>query len=170
MIHKIIVLGDFGVGKTSLIRRYVLDEFTDEYRATLGVHPYKYSTKYESDSGPAQASLILWDAEGGPVASTPMLRIYMQGASGAIVVGDTTRANTTDNMAETAEIFAQERPGRPIVFALNKCDLDQIVDQNDVDNLAEEFDAISVKTSAKTAEAVRGLFDSLIRRIAAQNL
>jgi len=58
---KIVVLGHFGVGKTSLIRRFVEDSFSSDYKVSIGVHITK---KVVEISVEKQVSLILWDLEG----------------------------------------------------------------------------------------------------------
>ena len=49
---KVCMLGDFGVGKTSLVRRYVHGEFSPDYQTTLGVNIYKYSDEVTGPTGP----------------------------------------------------------------------------------------------------------------------
>lgn len=167
--HKIVVLGDFGVGKTSLIRRYVLDEFSDVYRATLGVHIYKHSDEIETEGGRVAVKLVLWDVEGVPSPVDQTGR-YIAGASGAIIVGDITRPETFETMAEMAYLFETSRPARPIVFALNKVDLSPSGGMDAAKGLAEEFDAQVVRTSAKTGEEVIGMFNLLASAILARNV
>ena len=94
----------------------------------------------------------------------------MQGASGAVLVGDATRADSIERLIELATAFEQERPGRPLVFALNKADLKHVVQQAHVESLSREFGSPALFTSAKTAHAVPTLFESLIVRIVARNL
>lgn len=166
MSKKICMLGDFGVGKTSLVRRYVLNEFSSEYQTTLGVNIYKYSDQVPRPGGVStEVHQLIWDVEGG-LQRESLLDSYLQGASGAIVVGDVTSANPLDAMRESAERFRRARPGRPAVFCLNKVDLVAGVPANPgADGLAEEYGGVLRYTSAATGQAVPELFRELAQRM-----
>jgi len=162
---KVCMLGDFGVGKTSLVRRYVLGEFSDEYQTTLGVNIYKYDDVIETDSGSVEFKHLLWDIEGG-LQRQSLLDSYIGGAAGAIVVGDVTRADRLETMRENAQRFQAARPGRPIVFAVNKIDLiEGPPEPAGVDELALDFRGSVEYTSAQTGEAVASLFRRLAKSI-----
>jgi len=162
--HKVIVLGDFGVGKTSLIRRYVLDQFSDQYRATLGVHLYKHTDTIPIDGTDQEVRLVLWDIEGAPLPGEQMMR-YSLGASGAIVVGDLTRPDMAEPMRRAADMVEARLPGRPVGFALNKRDVAPAPDDAAVSALKDRYGALIACTSAKTGDAVPALFRELTERI-----
>jgi small GTP-binding protein len=162
---KICMLGDFGVGKTSLVRRYVHGEFSPDYQTTLGVNIYKYTDEVETASGALEFRHLLWDIEGG-LQRESLLDSYIRGSAGAIVVGDVTRADRLDTMRENAMRFLQARPGRPVVFALNKSDLiegDDLAGQ--AEDMAKDFRGAVRYTSALTGEAVGDLFRELASEI-----
>jgi small GTP-binding protein len=162
---KICMLGDFGVGKTSLVRRYVHGEFSPDYQTTLGVNIYKYTDEVPTPGGPVEFRHMLWDIEGG-LQRESLLDSYIGGAAGAIVVGDVTRADRLQTMRENAMRFQQARPGRPVVFALNKSDL---IEEDDLaaqaESMAKDFRGTVQHTSALTGEAVAALFRTLAERI-----
>jgi len=162
--HKVIVLGDFGVGKTSLIRRYVLDEFSDQYRATLGVHLYKHTDVIPIAGTDQHIRLVLWDIEGAPLPGEQMMR-YSLGASGAVVVGDLSREDMAEPMRRAADMIEARLPGRPIGFALNKQDIAPAPDEATLASFRDRYGAIVTCTSAKTGDAVPGLFRELTTRI-----
>lgn len=162
--HKIIILGDFGVGKTSLIRRYVLDEFSDQYRATLGVHLYKHEDVLEVAGSELHVKLVVWDIEGAPLPGEQTMR-YALGASGAIVVGDLSRADMADPMRRAADMVEARLPGRPIGFALNKRDISAAPDEATIAAFRDRYGALVECTSAKTGDAVKKLFRDLSVRI-----
>ena len=91
--QKICLLGDFSVGKTSLIRRFVENKFSDEYLSTIGVKISRKSVDVKIETKEHRVNLLVWDLEGKTKfkAITPS---YLKGASGAIVVGDLTRSDT----------------------------------------------------------------------------
>jgi len=163
---KICVIGQFAVGKTSLVRRYVLDEFSHDYQATLGVNIYKYSdTVGYPPGGETALNQIIWDIEGGDT-NPQKTGTYIQGAAGALIVGDITRAETIAAMADHARLFQSLRPGRPFAFALNKIDLLDEQPPPDIDEqLDKEFGADVIRTSAAEGTAVPELFRRLGVRI-----
>jgi small GTP-binding protein len=162
---KICMLGDFGVGKTSLVRRYVHGEFSPDYQTTLGVNIYKYADQVSGPTGPVDFRHLLWDIEGG-LQRESLLDSYINGAAGAIVVGDVTRPDRIETMRENAMRFQQARPGRPVVFALNKSDLIESDDRADeAESLARDCRGTVQYTSALTGEAVSELFRTLAEQI-----
>lgn len=158
--RKTCILGDFAVGKTSLVRRYVLNEFSHDYKATIGVNVYKFGDQIDPGDG-TRMEQIIWDIEGSGL-SRELLGNYIEGASGAFVVGDITRADAVSSMTEHARLFQERLPGRPVVFAFNKVDL-VAPHQCPGEPLAAEFGTKVVYTSAATGAAVPELFRTLGR-------
>jgi len=153
---KILLLGDFSVGKTSLVRRYVDGAFDDKYLTTIGV---KISKKLVEVDG-VECELLIWDVEG----STPSKKIslgYYRGASGAIFVTDVTREETLENLQEHKDIFLSENPDAHYVTAYNKADmLSEIARERIVED--DVF-----LTSAKDDENVEELFIELVKKMMA---
>lgn len=165
--HKLVVLGDFGVGKTSLIRRYVLNEFSGDYRATLGVHLHKHSDTVTVGGAERAVDLVLWDIEGAPLPGEQTMR-YITGSAGAIVVGDMTRTDMDEPMRRAADLFESRLPGRPIGFAFNKSDIAEKPEAAVFDSLRDRYGAAITCTSAKTGEAVGQLFRDIAALILAR--
>ncbi len=161
---KLCLLGDFSVGKTSLVRRYVHGVFTPDYHATIGVQVYRYRDDIEIEGGPVTLDQIIWDIEGSRFGQD-LLTNYILGASGALVIGDLTRDDALASMASHARAFLAILPGRPVVFALNKADLVAPEQRADGGALAAEFGGLTLHTSAATGEAVPTLFRALGKRI-----
>jgi small GTP-binding protein len=167
--QKICLIGDFGVGKTSLIRQFVDRQFSDKYLSTVGV---KISRKLVSISSSAnnspaelkQLQLIVWDIEG----STRFKAIapsYLQGAKGAIIVGDVTRQSSIQSIKDHVQLFQSINSKSSLVIALNKVDL---IESNEREHLwqsiSNEFANLSISihiTSAKTGEGVDETFQKL---------
>lgn len=118
--RKVMLLGEIGVGKSSLARRLVFDRFESEYKPTIGVDIYRYEVP-ERDGRP-RTTLILWDTDGN-FGDTIFKHIYMKEASAAMIVGDLSRPQTLETMAKLAEGFAEAFPGRHAGFVVNKTDL-----------------------------------------------
>ena len=124
LAQKACIVGEFSVGKTSLIRRYVLGLFSDDYKATLGVNCYNHAGQFlHPETGETQAvNLVLWDIEGGQQKSS-MLNTYLIGAAGALMIADVTRPETIEALDHYYSLLESVIPGRPKVLALNKIDL-----------------------------------------------
>ncbi|BBD69213.1 Ras family small GTPase [Nostoc commune NIES-4072] len=163
---KICLFGDFGVGKTSLIRRFVESQFSDEYLSTVGV---KISRKLVSFSKQDLLSvqdlqLIIWDIEGSNKFKT-VAKNYFQGSKGAVIVGDVTQAETLHHIQEHIQTFLAVNPKSYIVVALNKSDmiaaeyLENIRQMYQFTNQTNILDTYI--TSAKTGNNVNKIFQSL---------
>ncbi len=178
--RKICMLGDFGVGKTSLVRRYVIGDFSPTYHATIGVNVYTHtdmipvngapgadaSPEGRVEGGSVRLSQVIWDIEGheaaSPTLAPPTLATYVHGASGAIIVGDVTRADAIESLVRHGRFFQSLRPGRPMVFALNKSDLLAAgVAPPAAADVEREFGAPVLTTSALLGAAVPELFRAL---------
>ncbi len=121
--QKICLVGDFGVGKTSLVRRFVDRQFSDKYLSTVGVKISQKSvevTRYPQET--QGVKLIIWDIEGSNKFKSIALN-YFQGAKGALIVGDVTRQETLASLSHSMESFLNVNPNSHIVIALNKADL-----------------------------------------------
>jgi len=152
---KILLLGDFSVGKTSLIRRYVDGAFDDTYLTTIGV---KISKKLCTIND-IDCEIIIWDVEG----TTPHKQIplnYYKGACGAILVTDVNRHDTVLGLEEHKKIFLDINPNGKYVVAYNKADL-----LNDEQKEKFELNDFTFLTSAKTDDNVEALFITLMKEM-----
>ncbi len=158
---KVCVLGAFGVGKTSLVRRYVQSIFSDAYLTTVGVK----IDKKNLNVGESPVTLILWDIAGEDDV-TSIRMSYLRGASGYFLVADGTRAETLDVASSIQTRAAAEVGSVPFVLLLNKADL-----QNDWDVVAQSVETMQhagwtiLRTSAKTGEGVEEAFQVLANRM-----
>ncbi|MGI9406309.1 MAG: Rab family GTPase [Hyphomicrobiaceae bacterium] len=120
--RKVMLLGDIAVGKTSLVRRLVLDRFEADYKATIGVDIYTHDTTVDLDGNPRDSQLVVWDID-GDLGDSIFNHIYIRGASGALVIGDGTRPATMQTMVRLADGFRGSLPGRPLSYVVNKADI-----------------------------------------------
>ena len=164
LARKLCLLGDFSVGKTSLIRRYIHDSFSLDYEATVGVEVHKHVDEIETDQGVVPFSQMIWDVEGSRFGKE-LVTNYILGSAGAVIVGDATRTDVIPSMTSHAEAFITLLPGRPIVFAINKSDLIDSEQRPNAEALTETFGGDVVHTSALTGEAVRSMFHTLGKRV-----
>ncbi len=180
--RKICLLGDFAVGKTSLVSRYVHNVFSDRYLTTVGVKidtrivelsqisgkPSSESlTGAELSGAPLRSiKLVLWDLAGAAHLTAPA-RAYIQGAHGFLVVCDGTRRATL-NTALVLLNSAREQIGtRPAVLLVNKQDLYESweVDQDSLDSARSRVTNV-LATSAKTGANVDRAFRLLAEQCA----
>ena len=156
---KVLLLGHFGVGKTSLIRRFVSNSFSDKYKVTIGVHISKKVVNLPSGT---HLSLILWDLEG--TDEIHLIRnAYLMGTHGVIFVFDVTRPATFQHIDRDLGIIAEKIPKAAVLVVGNKLDL---VDPENIERLLEENTINSdYLTSAKTGDAVEEAFMDLAKRL-----
>ncbi|MBT8185075.1 MAG: GTP-binding protein [Eudoraea sp.] len=149
---KVVVLGHFGVGKTSLIRRFVTDKFSDKYKVTIGVHITKKVVILSSEDS---ISMILWDLEGTDVLDQ-IRDVYLLGSHGVIFVFDISRPSTFQHLKKDLKIISRKIPNRPLLVIGNKKDL---VPEQELSAILEEYDIqYNYLTSAKTGENVEDVF------------
>ena len=161
---KLCLVGDFSVGKTSLIRRYIHDNFSRDYHATVGVQVHNHEDQIDIGAGPVTFPQLIWDIEGSKFGPE-LVTNYILGAAGALVVGDATRSDVVKSMSSHARHFLDILPGRPIVFAMNKCDLLEADERPSGEELGKTFGCELLHTSALTGESVERLFRSLCERV-----
>jgi small GTP-binding protein len=160
---KICMLGGFGVGKTSLVSRFVSSIFSDKYLTTVGVKVDKKTVPVDGDD----VTLLLWDLYGQDEFQS-VRTSYLRGASGYLLVVDGTRPLTLDtavSLQQTAEGVVGQVP---FLIVLNKTDLEAEwqVDDRALWRIAEKGWPI-LRASAKTGEGVEEAFLKLARRMLA---
>ncbi len=118
--RKVMLLGEIGVGKSSLVKRLVFDRFEADYKPTLGVDVYRYEIPPGKDH--AAITLIIWDTDGN-FGEAMFRHVYMKEASAAFIIGDVTRRPTLDTMLRLSQGFREHFPGRYEALIVNKLDL-----------------------------------------------
>ena len=162
---KVCLVGEKGVGKTSLIRRFVLDAFDDQYIRTLGA---KVSKKALSVALPDRGvrldvSMAIWDVIGHVGFRDLLSDAFFLGAQGILAVVDLTRRETLPAVAEWVRTVEQVAGKVPIVLVGNKSDLagEAQCGEREVAAVARAIDAAHLITSAKTGENVEQAFSLL---------
>ncbi len=153
---KIVLLGHFGVGKSSLIRRFVENTFTEDYKVTIGVHILKKDVKVEDDT----VSLIIWDLEGTDDIKQ-VRSSYLLGTHGFIYVFDSSRPSTFENINEEIAFIEQEYNPPKLQVVGNKVDL---VDLKKLKSIIKENGfRCDYLTSAKNGDNVNEMFSELAK-------
>lgn len=158
---KICMVGTFGVGKTSLVARYVKSIFSDKYLTTLGVKIDKKSLNVDGQD----VTLMLWDLAGED-ALTQIKPMQLRGASGYILVADGCRAGTLEAAIDLQTRVEAELGKIPFTCVVNKLDLRESweVDEAALNRLSA-LDWTIFLTSAKSGEGVEFLFHDLAKRM-----
>ena len=170
---KIVLVGDNAVGKTSLIRRYVVDQFGDEYLVTLGA---KVSKKIVELDAPAaervSLNMNIWDIMGQASFREFAKEAFFHGARGIFAVVDMTRRPTLDGIGAWIRAVRDVAGPVPAVLGANKKDLagSAAFRAADVTSVAETLGCPSFLTSAKTGENVEAAFLELAALVVRQVL
>ncbi len=146
MTFKVALLGDGGVGKTSLRRRYLGESFPTNYMITIGAD---FSATEMTIDGKA-FKFQIWDLAGQKHFSI-IRPMYLKGAVGALVVFDASRRETAENIFQWVEDlwkYDDFSAKVPIVLVCNKIDLRSIYP-----------DAITTEEGLSYAEKLTSLFD-----------
>ncbi len=167
---KVCLVGDASVGKTSLARRYVLDQFADHYISTLGAKVTKKEVRLDDPKGggPLVVDLTIWDVMGTPSFRELLREAYFRDAQGVLAVADLTRRGTLDDLPAWIEAVARTVGPVPAVVAANKADrtADAAYGEADAIHAAEAFEADVFVTSAKTGANVEAAFRRLAIHVA----
>jgi len=161
---KVITAGDGGVGKTTMLHRFVEGKFLTDTKITIGVGFYQKNVNF---GGNDIYSLQLWDF-GGEEHFRPFLDSYISGASGAFLMIDLTRMRTLERIGEWVSIIRKDDPNLPILFIGAKIDLvDKIsVSDEDTQKLKEQYNFLDyLKVSSKTGYNVEQVFKILKKEI-----
>jgi small GTP-binding protein len=153
--RKICLIGSFGVGKTSLISRFVHQTFSEKYLTTLGV---KIDTKLVQLKTGDVCKLVIWDIAGKEDYSSTDKQ-YIKGSSGCIYVVDSTRQATAEVVLNLKQQIVESLGDIPGICAVNKTDLEDEWSLSDEvqRELKKEMNCL-FKTSALNGTQVESAF------------
>lgn len=151
---KVLLVGSFGVGKTSLIRRFVLNEFSEDYISTIGVRVSAKIVKIQEE----EIKLLIWDIA-GTYGEEKIPKSYFLGASAAMFVFDVSREETYLNIENQLNSVKSISGLNNILLVGNKKDL--ISDEELAEIIKIVPISIDLITSAKEDEYVEDAFIKL---------
>ncbi|KAK4982589.1 GTP-binding protein of the rab/ypt [Elasticomyces elasticus] len=165
---KLVLLGESAVGKSSLVLRFVKDQFDDYRESTIGA---AFLTQTIALDDTTTVKFEIWDTAGQERYKS-LAPMYYRNANCAVVVYDITQAASLDKAKSwVKELQRQANENIIIALAGNKADLvtDQpdkrAVQQSDAEAYAREAGLLFFETSAKTAENVKELFTAIARKL-----
>lgn len=161
---KIILCGPAAVGKTSIVNRFVHDEFKTSYSMTIGAD---FLTKTTSvGKGKEAVKLNIWDI-GGQDRFKMIRKTYYQGTAGALMIFDLTRPTTFEDLKNKwyHELVQFGNADIPFILIGNKLDLVEhigtTVEREKAEAFAKEKNSIYIETSAKSGENIEAAFQKL---------
>ena len=164
-IHKIVVIGDASVGKTSLIKKYTAGSFHEDYIKTVGAQFSRYQ-KVLGKNNDIRVRLLFWDIAGQDDFAFMRPKFY-HGARGAIVAFDLTREETLKHVMTWYNELRRYVGKIPTVLFGNKQDLIEGTYDDTLLNQEVELDKFYkfYKTSAKTGDHVHEAFDKIVHHL-----
>jgi len=161
---KVVLLGDSGVGKTSLIVRYIQGEFNADSKPTIGASFWTKRLILDAQ----KVTLQIWDTAGQERFSA-MAPMYYRGAHAAVLVLDITSRASYERMKHWVDELSRNVSLDVIslVVAANKSDLTQgrVVSSAEISEYAQRIGAQTFDTSAKSNSGVEALFLHLARAV-----
>ncbi|EGV62890.1 GTPase Ryh1 [Yamadazyma tenuis] len=164
--YKIVFLGDQGVGKTSLITRFMYDTFDEQYAATIGID-FLSKTMYLEDNKTIR--LQLWDTA-GQERFRSLIPSYIRDSNVAIICYDITNKKSFDNLDKWISEVKLER-GEDVIIVIvgNKSDLNnkRQVSAEELETLGKSIENCSIylETSTKANHNIKLLFKKIAKSL-----
>jgi len=156
---KITLFGPGGVGKTSLLLRYIKDYFSDDLKKTIGSNFLIKDVELDGKN----VRLLLWDIGGQPQFHK-LRTIYFKGSNAALGVFDLSSSQTLLKIPGwVSSIKKTVKKTIPMLLLGNKVDLEREVDQEEAEDTAKRLSCEYMETSAKTGENVEIAFEKIAK-------
>ncbi|MGQ0797874.1 MAG: Rab family GTPase [Methanobacteriota archaeon] len=166
---KVCLVGDMAVGKTSLLRRFVLNMFDDHYISTVGTKVSKKEVEVSpaGETARFRIEMAIWDIMGQPHMRQLLEDAYFNGARAVLAVVDITRRATFEGLRHWVDSVGRVAGEVPWVLAVTKVDLMWAaqVRLEEIRQYADAYGFDYYLTSARTGENVENAFHRLGRQI-----
>jgi small GTP-binding protein len=161
-VKKIVLIGDESVGKTSMIRRFVLDKFDDKYISTLGTKVTKRNMTIRESTSVNNITFMIWDVM-GQKKFEKIQSVAFKNSQGGFIVCDVTKGESLEHIEVWLELLYRVTRDIPLVLIGNKVDLEshREVTEEQLQELATKYGVPFYFTSAKTGENVNKAFLAL---------
>jgi len=163
-LFKLLMIGDAGVGKSSMLLRFTDDSFDDHIQSTIGVD---FKVKH-LDVMDKRIKLTVWDTAGQERFRT-LTSSYYRGAQGVVMVYDVTRRDSFENLEQWLKEVMLYSPnnGEGVVKLLvgNKIDLERQVPREEAEAWARSQGMLFLEASAKTKTGIKQCFMEVVHKI-----
>ena len=158
--YKLILGGEGGVGKTSMVHRFVENAFQTDYKSTIGTSIMKKECDFEGLN--SKVRFVLWDLA-GQAQFKRVRQSYLSNAEAGILVYDVTRKDTLDKVENWFHEIKDVSPNISLILVANKVDLteDRVISTEMGEALAKNLNLSYIETSAKTGENINDAFKML---------
>ena len=161
---KVVLVGESGVGKTSIITQFIDQTFQEDIQSTTGG---TFSTKSVVCDGGKILKFEIWDTAGQEKYRS-LTTMFYKDANAAVMVYDVTRKDSFEEIKNYWSNQIKDSSPENIILAIaaNKSDLIELeaVDEGEARNFAKELNAIFVTTSAKSSEGINSLFEEIAKK------
>jgi Ras-related protein Rab-5C len=163
--YKVVLLGESGVGKSSLVVRLVKNEYLPSQHSTVGASFFRYAANLE-DGG--TVNFDIWDTAGQERYKS-LASMYYRGAAAALVVYDITAPESFERARFWIKELMNNSPDTLIALVGNKCDReeDRAVPREDAKRLASDLNLVHIEASAKDGTRVTVVFHEVAKKLAA---
>jgi small GTP-binding protein len=159
--HKVPIIGDSDVGKTSIVTRYTSDDISETPSVTVGVSDVQVTLHYRDDD----MTINIWDTA-GQERFRSLVPLYARGADMIILVFSLTDPDSFDHLEQWHyKIRTDMRMACPIILVGNKTDFPPQVSRGRAEELAADHNCQVVFTSARTGDSINELFDIIAQEI-----
>ena len=162
---KLILGGDGAVGKTSMVHRYVENDFAKDYKSTIGTSIMKKECSFKELNSTVR--FVIWDLA-GQAQFKRVRQSYLANAVTGILVYDVTNRTSFENIDKNWYIeIKKSSPNIVLILVGNKIDLteDRVVSREEAESLSEKLQLTYIETSAKTGENINDAFKMLALQI-----
>ena len=163
-IYNIITLGDSGVGKTSILRRFIYDIYEDNSMSTIGL---SFSFKEIVLQNKKKVKIKIIDT-GGQEKYRAVAKTYFKNTDGVLFVYAIDKQKSFDDITEWIDLFNREnndKEGFPKILVEAKNDLERVVDKEISENFAKERGLGWISTSSKKNDKIDDLFQQMAEEI-----
>jgi len=166
---KVALIGDSRVGKTSLIKKFVFDEFDDKYKVSLGAKAVAKTVMLRTEKDEVlECDLQIWDIL-GQKRFKRLQKTYFNGTQGAFIISDITQPESFRSTEDWTEMLFAVTDPIPLVYVINKYDLldeQKEFKKEDIENIVNENPQLFFLTSAKDGMNVEAFFHRMAQLLA----
>ena len=164
---KVVLVGESGVGKTSIITQFIDQEFQADQQSTTGG---TFSTKTVICDNGRTLKFEIWDTA-GQERYRALAKMFYKDANAAVLVYDVTRQASFDELKNYWTEQVKDNAPANIILAIagNKDDLEAEVDETNAREYAKELGAIYANTTATTSQSINALFIEIAKKYTGSN-